>query len=486
MAEFAGYVGNLVPPTDWGKIGTELFDKYNKINEDRKVEKEKIDDDFNTTFQKIGEYESTTDQRSNEYLFGGVDQGRGALKTWYDLLKKGAITMSEYKLRKNTLMTDWGNVAKVVKNNAGILEGIQKANASGEMSEFGRFRAEEYANMLQMKDGKLYVNPDSGRYYGTKANPNTGVVDNKQNIFSPVEAVNGYNIVDKKVNLDDGVTKFLKRVSDYSGVVDLGGGKIKVTEDARKNPKYQDALSAQIKAMTVTPFDAASILTDYAGGYKIARSEEAKKELIKSGISEDKVILAERKNGVWTPALTSTQQTASEEYVRDQIEVGIGRKEQMTQGHAPQQTREAKPPTEAKVRRVDLYNKAVGISETFRKDPTNPQVVAEIEGLFPPKSVKVTAARRPSDNEVYGFNVYKLDADGNIPKDSKGNPSVYQRIRIDPDAIYERLTKDNRMGTEYGVSQTAKREWIDSGNDPNRTLFDYKKTTKKPGVLDNK
>jgi hypothetical protein len=35
------------------------------------------------------------------------------------------------------------------------------------------------------------------------------------------------------------------------------------------------------------------------------------------------------------------------------------------------------------------------------------------------------------------------------------------------------------MGTEYGVSQTAKREWIEGGGDQQRTLFDYKGTTKK-------
>jgi len=43
MAEFAGYVGNLVPPTDWGKIGTDLLDKYNKVKEDREAQREKID-----------------------------------------------------------------------------------------------------------------------------------------------------------------------------------------------------------------------------------------------------------------------------------------------------------------------------------------------------------------------------------------------------------------------------------------------------------
>jgi hypothetical protein len=196
MAEYAGYVGNQVPPTDWGKIGTQLFDQYNKINEDRKVEKEKIENDFSETFQKIGEYESTTDQTTNEYLYKGVDEARNALKTQYDLLKKGAITMADYKLKKNTLMTDWGNVSKALKNNAGIMEGIQKMNASGKMSGFGRYRSEKYGQQLDIKDGKLYVNPDTLRVYGAKTNPKTGLVDSPNNVYSPVSMINQYNIID--------------------------------------------------------------------------------------------------------------------------------------------------------------------------------------------------------------------------------------------------------------------------------------------------
>lgn len=345
MAEFAGYIGNQVPPTDWGKIGTQLFDQYNEVKKDREEKRQVIEDDFATTFQKIGEYETTTDQTINEYLYKGVDQARNALKTQYDLLKRGAINMSDYKLKKNTLMTDWGNVSKAVKLNAGILSKIQKMNESGEMSGFGRFRSEKYGQQLDIKDGQLYVNPDSLRIYGTKANPQTGKVDNTNNVYSPVSMINEGNIIDKKVDLNDGVSVFLKRVADYGGVVNLGGGRIEVTEDARKNPKYQDALNAQVNAMTVTPFKATSILIDYAGGYQAAETEADKKALIAKGVPADKIITAERVNGVLTPKLTPTQQKAAEAYVRDQIEVGVGRKESMTQGYAPQRAEKADKPS---------------------------------------------------------------------------------------------------------------------------------------------
>jgi hypothetical protein len=346
MAEYAGYVGNQVPPTDWGKIGTQLFEQYNEVKKDREEKRQVIEDDFATTFQKIGEYESTTNQTINEYLYKGVDEARNALKTQYDLLKRGAITMSDYKLKKNTLSTDWGNVSKALKNNAGIMEGIQKMNASGEMSAVGRYRSEEYGNLLDIKDGKLFVNPDTLRIYGTRGNPDTGVVDSKNNVYSPAEAINQYSIIDKKVDLNNGVTAFLKRVSDYGISSNLGGGKIKLVENARQNPSYKNALDAQVNAMTVTPFDVASVLADYAGGYQVA-SDAKKKELMASGVKEDNIISMQRINGVLTPVPTATQKEAAKAYVRDQIEVGVGQKEQMTQGFAPQQPREVKEPTAA-------------------------------------------------------------------------------------------------------------------------------------------
>lgn len=346
MAEYAGYVGNQVPPTDWGKIGTQLFNQYNEVKKDREEKRQAIEDDFSTTFQKIGEYESTTDQTTNEYLYRGVDEARNALKTQYDLLKKGAITMADYKLKKNTLMTDWGNVSKALKNNAGIMESIQKMNASGKMSGFGRYRSEKYGQQLDIRDGKLYVNPDTLRVYGAKANPETGKVDATSNVYSPVSMINQYNIIDEKVDLNDGVTAFLKRVSDYGIAKNLGGGRIELVENARLNPSYKSALDAQVNAMTVTPFKAASVLIDYAGGYQPAETEAERKALIAKGVPAEKIISSERVNGVLTPVLTATQKEAAKSYVRDQIEVGVGQKEQMTQGFAPQRAEKADKPSD--------------------------------------------------------------------------------------------------------------------------------------------
>lgn len=42
MAEYAGYIGNQYPPTDWSKIGANLLGQIDQEKERRKVEKEKL------------------------------------------------------------------------------------------------------------------------------------------------------------------------------------------------------------------------------------------------------------------------------------------------------------------------------------------------------------------------------------------------------------------------------------------------------------
>lgn len=335
MAEFAGYVGNQVPPIDWGKIGTDLYDKINKVNDERKAEKQKIDDDYNESFTKIGDYEQTTDQSLNEMIYKGVDEVRNSMKTQYDLLKKGAITMADYKLYKNTAMTDWSTLNKAVKGYGNTIAGVQKLITEGKMSGLGQYNALTYAKLSNLKDAKIMVNPETGRIYRANIDPKTGTIASGSDVYSPSAMLNPGNLVDLKVDLNDGVTKFLKTVADYGIAKDLGGGRIEVTEDARKNPAYQKALEAQVNSFTVTPRSTTSVLTDYIGDYQFFESEAQKKELINKGVKEDKLIKVERKNGVYEPVPTSTQEAVAKEYVRSQIEVGVGRKETRTQGYAP-------------------------------------------------------------------------------------------------------------------------------------------------------
>jgi len=473
MAEFAGYVGNLVPPTDWGKIGTDLFDKYNKVKEERKAEREKIDNDFTEAFAKIGDYEQTTDQSLNELVARGANDIRDAFKTQYDLLKKGAISMSDYKLFKGTTSADWSSFNKAVKSFGANIENAQKLITEGKMSGFGQYNMLNYSKLGDLKYAKIMPNPQTGRLYLAHVDPKTGTIASENDVYSPSAMLTAGNLVDLKVDINDGVSTFLKRVADYGGVVDLGGGKIKVTEDARKNPAYQEALTAQVKSLTHDARSTSSILYDYIGGYKFYKSESEKKELISQGLKEDKLIKVDRVNGVYEPVPTATQTEEARVYTRNQIEVGVGRKETMTQGFAPQQPREPKETPISEKKMAYLYNSAVGLSKAYRNNPKDPAVIAKIKSFYSdnPGQIEIKDLR---DNEgrVIGIDVFERDAEGNIKQGSMPS-GAYDRIQIDPSALYLKMTARNAMGEEYGDVEMAKSAWIKGGGNPSETLFEY-------------
>jgi hypothetical protein len=335
MAEYAGYIGNQYPPTDWSKIGANLLGQIDQEKERRKLEKEKIDNDYADSFAKIGDYEQTTDQDVNEFVYKGVDEVRNGIKTQYDLLKQGAITMSDYKLYKTTAMADWTNLNKAVKNFGQVNASNQKLITEGKMSGLGQYNALNFAKLGDLKTAKIMINPSTGRLYRTNIDPKTGKIASQNDVYSPTAMLNPANLVDLKVNIDDQVTSFLKRLGEVGVVTDLGNGKIKLVESAQNNPAYKEALQAQVNALTATPRSTTSVLTDYVGGYKFFESEAQKKELIASGTPASKLISVQRKNGVAEPVLTAAQEAEAEAFVKNQIEVGVGTKTQQTQGFAP-------------------------------------------------------------------------------------------------------------------------------------------------------
>jgi hypothetical protein len=466
MAEFAGYVGNLVPPTDWGKIGTDLFDKYNKVKEDREAQREKIDNDFSEAFAKIGDYEQTTDQSVNELVSRGANDIRDSFKTQYDLLKKGAITMADFKLYKNTAMSDWSTFNKGVKTFGANIADAQKIITDGKMSGFGQYNMLNYSKLGDLKNARIMPNPQTGRLYLAQVDPETGTIASDNDVYSPSAMLNPSNLVDLKVNINDGVNAFLKRIADYGVVIDQGNGRIKNIEDARKNPAFNKALDAQVNSFTVTPRSTTSVLTDYVGDYKFFESDAQKKDLIEKGTPEDNLIKVERKNGVYQPIPTEDQKKVAEEYVRNQIEVGVGYKESQTQGFAPKAPRSGgggTKPTEGSKARKSALKQAISYAEILQKDPYNGFVINKIKDAYRTLGTVDVQPLMDQDNNLTGYDIYKVDKNGQRiilkGKEASAPSGAFIRKGGAVQGIFEALNKDQKRGEESIDWGTATEEY---------------------------
>ena len=459
MAEYAGYIGNQYPPTDWSKIGANLLGQIDQEKERRKVEKEKIENDFADSFAKIGEYEQTTDQDVNEFYYKGIDEVRNGIKTQYDLLKQGAITMSDYKLYKTTAMSDWSNLNKAVKNFGQVNASNQKLITEGKMSGLGQYNALNFAKLGDLKTAKIMINPSTGRLYRTNIDPKTGKIASQNDVYSPTAMLNPANLVDLKVNIDDQVTSFLKRLGEVGVVTDLGNGKIKLVESAQNNPAYKEALQAQVNALTATPRSTTSVLTDYVGGYKFFESEAQKKELIASGTPASKLISVQRKNGVAEPILTDAQEAEAQAFVKNQIEVGVGTKTQQTQGFAPRAPRGTGQPRvfDIKEQQKAILNqeKSNIAKDLFDNSLRSKHVglvydIAKKTGLDDPKIRTLMANGKKTGIELTG--IEKQYTNDNKLKQKGKRTVIYFR---DPAAVAAYLSKDPKQVEGYiGYDET--------------------------------
>jgi hypothetical protein len=496
MAEFAGYIGNQYPPTDWSKIGTQLLGQIDQEKERRKVEKEKIDNDYAESFAKIGEYEQTTDQDVNEFVYKGIDEVRNGLKTQYDLLKQGAITMADYKLYKTTAMSDWSSLNKAIKGFGAVNANNQKLITEGKMSGLGQYNALNFAKLGDLKTAKLMMNPQTGRLYRTNIDPKTGKIASTNDVYSPTSMLNPSNLVDFKVNIDDQVTSFLKRLGEVGVVQDLGGGKIKLVESAQNNPAYKQALQAQVTALTATPRSTTSVLTDYVGGYKFFESEGEKKGLIASGIPEAKLIAVQRKNGIAEPMLTDAQELEAQKFVKNQIEAGVGTKTQQTQGFAPRSTGSGGGQPRVfdikQAEKVQLNTQKSNISKDIFVNGIQSQHIgllydiAKKSGLDQPLIKTLKAGDKKTGLELSG---YEPQYDANGQRKSKAKRTIiYFR---DPKSVRAYLSKDPRQVEGYiGYEESAipTEQGIDVNPAPKEVLtFDMKVArAQAPGMSDQK
>ena len=381
--------------------------------------------------------------------------------------------MSDYKLYKTTAMSDWTNLNKAVKNFGQVNAGNQKLITEGKMSGLGQYNALNFAKLGDLKTAKIMINPSTGRLYRTNIDPKTGKIASKNDVYSPTAMLNPANLVDLKVNIDDQVSSFVKRLGEVGVVTDLGNGKIKLIESAQNNPAYKEALQAQVNALTATPRSTASVLTDYVGGYKFFETEAQKSELIASGTPASKLISVERKNGVAEPILTDAQEAEAQGFVKNQIEAGVGTKVQQTQGFA-QQRPERTPAYEVKenMRLEKLANQA-GIANDIYQNGRNSASIRRLkdsalkQGIDSPQ-VTVHLARDSRNNVVPGT----IDIDGfqmivtKSGKRTKGG--AVKRTLTNPEdvAVFISNTKDAlkaasdyQEGNDYtggGTSQTPK------------------------------
>lgn len=325
MAEFAGYIGSQVPPTDWSKITRDYTDKLIALNEQRKAEQEKIDDMEAEAYAKVGDIESTSSQPFNSFMIDTVDNYRQSIAMKAKLVKQGLLSQKDFKKTLLTATTQTNVLNRFAKTYQEQATMLTKAAAEGKLGKYGLKMAEKFGSLQNIGNRKSMVDPDTAGLFIADIDPVTKTVKSKENISSILTIANPANSYVPMVDLAS-TTKGIKDLLGSKGlIVTNPDGSSYVSDSAKNNPDYKTIVDSQASALTSTPNQVVNILSDY-GGYETYFTEDEKKKYIADGVKEDKLIFVAQRDNLFVPVLDETQKEIARKIVTQNIEGSLSEK----------------------------------------------------------------------------------------------------------------------------------------------------------------
>ena len=285
------------------------------IDQAKREEQKKTQLDFDKYFddntKSIKDFELSKSQTFND-MIGVV--GDGVKKVTRDAYKTGSkqgLNMVSANLK--TSINNINAASKSINEGFGVIE---KATLEGKVSPIGNVYADLYTDAMNFKNGSFMVMPDGTIPY-VKYDEN-GKIVSENSFFDPATLTKPNAFIDQNIDYEKDLNDWTKNIGTYKneqGVV--------TTASPMLNPAFPEAKKTKIEELTSTPRNTARFLSSVSG-YRGYKSETQKKELLDSGISEDKLIKVDLINGIPQPILTDAQQKAAKQIAEQQINQRIG------------------------------------------------------------------------------------------------------------------------------------------------------------------
>ena len=258
--DYYGYI----PPSntlDWAKLTGGLVDTITGISDERQQQREELGKLNMTNQQIVSSVDSYSNQTLNEFVLSGSEEARSTMKIWYDQLRNREIKPAEYKNRMNNLMTNWTDFGTATKTfNSRIQDGL-KRTIPGEdglvlASGLELYKIEQMAQLSDLKNKKIFIDPQTGNIMSGALDPNTGVVD-PNTLVTGAALNNPENIQSNRVNLNAIVASKVKNWGEFR---DEKNGTLK--EGQALNPLFATAVASLTGSLMGTPEAIASIIDD--------------------------------------------------------------------------------------------------------------------------------------------------------------------------------------------------------------------------------
>jgi hypothetical protein len=328
---------------DWNAASKELVTGLQTIQADRNARKAAIEQSTQNAIEQLSKVPETGTQDAASLLINGSSMSVKGIQEQNNLLKRGLISPSDYKLYMQQQKNGYSSLSTAVKGwddwAVQAKDRLQAAKDGGatasELEIFSNLSVEALGNL---RNKKLWSNPTNGKMQLVTMGKNTktGLYDvmpdyekRKQDYQNPNQIINFMKFKQDKIDVNDMATAQTAQIADIIQITLegdeykrlTGGGRQLSTEDFRnlgdfgtdENGNaitYDMWKSTQLDAMIGAPGDknnmnAAQVLTN-SGRFFFAETESQFKEK-HPGISTDYMIKVDMSSGQPVPEMTESQ-----------------------------------------------------------------------------------------------------------------------------------------------------------------------------------
>lgn len=292
MAEYISYAGRP-KPVDWLGIAKGAISDIDAIEADRQKQREALEKSADDLVAASKEYKPGQSGSLNDLVLQGADRVRSTTLDLKKQLMNGQLTPTEYKSRVAKMSEDWKYFGDFTKSYNDIINKQVEYLNDPKASKLGEYFLDKQSKLADVANKQLVVDPSS--YNVVMTDPTTGMVVDFKSLLIPE------NQTPEKLDVITEVEKFTKGLGETSKF--LGGY---WTTSPELKAEYQRAKANFTKSMLQNPRGAASILSDYVGGYDFYETEQQKKEIEAAGGKA--IQLVQGPNGIVTPKLTAAQE----------------------------------------------------------------------------------------------------------------------------------------------------------------------------------
>ena len=373
MPEYIGYQGRATG-VDWAGIADKAITGYNTIQKDRDEQRASLEKSADDLVAASKLYKPGQSNVFNEKILEGADRARTYTLDLKKELMAGRITPTEYKSRVGKMSGDWKVVGDFAKSYNDILAKNTEYLNDPKASALGAYMLEKQAGLSDLS-GKNFVIDQGGGI--VLSDPNSGMVIDFMSMLNPE------NQTPPKLDVIAEVERFTKGLGETSKYVK---GIWTTSPILKEGEEYKKAKSNFTKSLLQNPRGAASILSDYVGGYNFYETPQQKKDIEDAGGKA--IQLVQGPNGIVTPKLTADQETEATAVLNRLVDSRVDVKKEQ-----PRPVERSAPAPAAGGDNVNVNNRRALVEQIYNDPDANRQYILNKTYKVNNKQVEVISVK---------------------------------------------------------------------------------------------